>query len=109
MPMSQFESALPALERMCAQAVDALITRHKWDLLDRAEFARRALEQLRDGAASDARRAATHAYSRALYAACSGAEGFERQNHAYAELFRYLYDSALHRYPNMHEEAAQRA
>jgi RNA polymerase sigma factor (sigma-70 family) len=107
--MSQLESAHAVMERMCAQAVDGLLARHRWQLLDRAEFARRALDHLRSGAASDAQRAATHAYSLALHAACSGAEGFERQNRAYAELFRYLYDVALQRYPGAHEETAQRA
>jgi DNA-directed RNA polymerase specialized sigma24 family protein len=107
--MSQLESAHSAMERMCAQAVDGLLARHRWQLLDRAEFARRALDHLRSGAAGDAQRAATHAYSLALHAACSGAEGFERQNRAYAELFRYLYDIALQRYLGAHEETAQRA
>jgi hypothetical protein len=109
MPMSQVESDLPALERMCGKAVDLQLARHEWRLLERAEFARRALEYLRDGIAGDARRAATYAYSHALHAACSGAEGFERQNRAYTELFRYLYDSALHRYPDICDEATQRA
>jgi RNA polymerase sigma factor (sigma-70 family) len=97
------------MERMCAQAADGLLARRRWRLLDRAELARRALEHLRSGAASSAQRAATHAYSLALHAACSGGEGLERQNRAYAELFRYLYDIALQRYPGAHEEIAQHA
>jgi RNA polymerase sigma factor (sigma-70 family) len=107
--MSQLESAHAAMERMCAEAADGLLARHRWRLLDRAELARRALEHLRSGVARDAQRAATHAYSLALHAACSGAEGLERQNRAYAELFGYLYDIALQRCPGVHEEAAQRA
>jgi RNA polymerase sigma factor (sigma-70 family) len=107
--MSQLESARPALERLCGSAVDLLLARHEWRLLDRAEFIRRALLHLSDGVAGDAQRAATYAYSQALYMACSGAEGFERQNRAYTELFRYLYDSALHRYPDVYDEAAQHA
>jgi RNA polymerase sigma factor (sigma-70 family) len=107
--MSQLESAHAAMERMCAEAVDRLLARHSWQLLDRAEFARRALAHLRGGAASDAQRAATHAYALALHAACAGRDGVEQQNRAYAELFRYLYDIALQRYPNAHEEIAQRA
>src|SRR5262245_31105881 len=87
----------PLRPRLCAQAVDGLLARHDWQLLDRAEFVRRAHEHLRGGAASDAQRAATHAYSLALHSACSGAEGRERQNNAYGELFRYLYDIALQR------------
>jgi RNA polymerase sigma factor (sigma-70 family) len=107
--MSQLEGAHAAMERMCAEAVDRLLARHSWQLLDRAEFARRALTHLRGGAASDARRAATHAYSLTLHAACSGGDGVERQNRAYTELFRYLYDIALQRYPSAHEEIAQQA
>jgi DNA-directed RNA polymerase specialized sigma24 family protein len=107
--MPELESAHAAMERMCAEAVDGLLARHRWQLLDRAEFASRALDHLRGGGASDAQRAAIHAYSLALHAACSGSEGLERQNRAYAELFRYLYDIALQRYPITHEEIAQRA
>jgi RNA polymerase sigma factor (sigma-70 family) len=107
--MLQLDSADAALERLCAQAVDGLLARHHWQLLDRAEFVRRALEHLRGGAASEAQRAATHTYSLALHLACSGAEGRERQNHAYGELFRYLYDIALQRYPHTYEETAQHA
>ena len=107
--MSQMESAQAALERMCAEAADRLLARHRWRLLDRADLARRVLEHLRGGGAGDAQRAATHAYSLALHAACSGGEGRERQNRAYDELFRYLYDIALQRFPGAHEEIAQRA
>ena len=107
--MPQLESAHVAMERMCADAADGLLARRRWQLLDRSDLARRALGHLQSGAARDPQRAATHAYSMALHAACSGAEGLERQNHAYAELFRYLYDGALHRYPGIHEEVAQRA
>jgi RNA polymerase sigma factor (sigma-70 family) len=59
--------------------------------------------------AVDPQRAATHIYCQALYAACSGAEGAERQNQGYAELFRYLYDSARRRYPLDAAEIAQLA
>jgi RNA polymerase sigma factor (sigma-70 family) len=107
--MSQMESAHAAMERMCAEAVDGLLIRHRWQLLDRAEFARRALDHLRGGSTSDAQRATIHTYSLALHAACSGGEGAERQNRAYTELFRYLYDIALQRYPDAHEEITQRA
>jgi RNA polymerase sigma factor (sigma-70 family) len=111
--MSQLEGVQAAMERMCAEAVDGLLARHRWQLLDRAEFARRTLGHMRGDDASDkkraAQRAATHTYSLALHAACSGGEGIERQNRAYTELFRYLYDIALQRYPGPHEEIAQQA
>src|SRR6185503_12035538 len=109
MPMVEEEGDLSALEELCGKAVDLLLARREWQLLDRSEFRRRAWDYLRDGIASDAQRAAIYVYSQALHAACSGAEGLARQNRAYAELFRYLYDSALSRYPDVCDEAAQRA
>jgi DNA-directed RNA polymerase specialized sigma24 family protein len=107
--MLEEERDFSALEELCGKAVDLLLARREWRLLDRNDFARRAWNYLRDGIASNAQRAAIYAYSQALHAACSGAEGLERQNRAYTELFRYLYDSALARYPDVCDEAAQHA
>jgi RNA polymerase sigma factor (sigma-70 family) len=107
--MSQMERDSVVLEQRCRQAADALIERHRWQLLDREELARRALGYLRAGVAADPRRAATYTYSQALYTACSGIQGPERQNLAYTELFHYLYDSAYRRYPSVCDDATQRA
>jgi RNA polymerase sigma factor (sigma-70 family) len=98
-----------AIERQCAAASDALLARYSWRLLDREEFVRRAAGYLRAGTVPDAQRAAMHAYCWALHAACAGAEGSERRELAYAELFRYLYDSARRRYPLIAAEVAQDA
>jgi RNA polymerase sigma factor (sigma-70 family) len=49
------------------------------------------------------------AYSHALHRACSGRDGAEPQNAGYGELFRYLYEVAHWRYPDVGEEAAQSA
>jgi len=107
--MSQHDSALTMPERTYAPIVDALIARHGWQLLERGEFMRRTHEHLQTSGADDAGRVAVYVYSRALHAACAGGEGAERQNRAYTELFRYLYDCAAHRYAGTHEEVAQRA
>ncbi len=48
-PMSQMDCALLELEQMCGDAVDLLLDRHEWRLLERAEFLRRMLEHLRAG------------------------------------------------------------
>lgn len=95
--------------RRCSDAVDRLIARHGWQLLDREEFVRRADAHLCAGVAADPRRAAIYTYSHALHAACSGDEGAQRQNLGYTELFHYLYDSARHRYPDVCDDATQRA
>lgn len=96
-------------EQLCRAAVDHLIARYGWLLLNRDEFARRTLEHIRAGIAADPVRAAIYTYSHALHMACSGAEGDERQELSYTELSRYLYDSARRRYSDVAEDAAQSA
>ncbi|MDP9313262.1 MAG: sigma-70 family RNA polymerase sigma factor [Chloroflexota bacterium] len=107
--MESIEHDLGLLERQCREAVDALLARHAWQLLERDEYVRRTLYYFRAGVAADPLRAATYTYSHALYSACSGSEGHDRQNLAYTELSQYLYDCAYHRCPDVCEDATQRA
>ncbi len=107
--MLQTELQVDLLEEQCRSAAEGLLARHGWQLLDAAMLAQRTLDDLLSGSAVDPQRAAMHSYCQALYAACSGAEGADRQNQGYAELFRYLYDSARHRYPQDAAEIAQLA
>lgn len=107
--MLQTERDLDLLAEQCREAVQGLLSRYGWRLLDPETFAYRTLGLVADDTVADAQRAAIHTYCHALYTACSGAEGAERQNLAYAELFRYLYDSARRRYPDHAAEAAQLA
>lgn len=106
--MAQIASGLAALEPQCRAAVDRLVERHRWALLPQAEFVRRTAELLAAGQTSEPYRAAVAVYCRALHAACSGREGEQRQNLAYGELFRYLYDSAR-AYPDVREDVTQQA
>lgn len=78
-------------------------------MLGAEALAHRAEGHLCAGVASDARRAAFHAYCLALYEACSGGEGSERQELGYTELHRYLHDSARARYGDACDDVAQRA
>ena len=107
--MAIIQSEVSALETTCARAVDRLLARHRWRIVDRDELIRRACAQVVAGTTSDPGRAAVYVYSQALYAACSGAEGEERQRAAYAELYRYLFDLARWRYADVCEDAARRA
>jgi hypothetical protein len=107
--MSQAANKLSGLDHECRQAVAHLIARHDWQLLDCDEFVRRTLAELHTDVAADPQRAAIYTYSKALHLACSGADGPERQRRAYTELFRYLYDSARRRYPDVCHDAARRA
>lgn len=99
----------PTVEQDCAGAVDALLARHDWQLLDRQTFIDQSAEYLRAGVATSPTRAAMHTYSHALYRACSGQEGRRRQERGYRELFRYLYDAAYWRYRDVCDDATQRA
>jgi DNA-directed RNA polymerase specialized sigma24 family protein len=97
------------LDSQCEVAVARLLARHGWQLLEREEFVRRTVAHLRAGIAGDPRRAATYTYSLALHAACSGVDGPARRERGYTELHRYLYDSARRRYPDVCDDATQRA
>lgn len=108
MVMKQAAGAPPD-EQRCAEAVDALLERRGWRLLDRAAWIRQTLEALRAGVAGEPVQAAINRYSLALYRACAGEMGDDRREIAYAELFRYLYDSAASRYADVCEDATQRA
>jgi RNA polymerase sigma factor (sigma-70 family) len=107
--MAQMERDRATLLRDCHTAVDRLVDAWGWQLLGRDAWARQAADYVRAGSAATPGRAAMLVYSQALHAACSGAEGRPRQNQAYGELFRYLYAGALRRYPEIAEDAAQRA
>lgn len=93
----------------CLAVIDRLAATWGWQLLGREPWAHQAAELVRAGAAADPSRAAMLVYSQALHGACSGGEGRQRQNQAYGELFRYLYDGARRRYPEIAEDATQRA
>ncbi|MDQ4077970.1 MAG: hypothetical protein M3220_17200 [Chloroflexota bacterium] len=103
------QDELGCIEQGCRDAVDCLLARHDWHLLEREEFVCRSLEHLQGGIASDPYRAATYTYSQAMHRACSGIEGEQRQEQAYSELFRYLYDSASRRYGDLGAEVTQQA
>lgn len=89
------------LERQCRAAVDQLIARYHWRLLERDEFAARTIRHLRAGGASQPISAAIGVYCVALHAACSGAEDSPRQNQAYGELAHYLHSLTSMRFPDL--------
>ena len=95
------------LERQCAIVVERIIKEHDWRLLPPAELTRRALEQLRAGAAARPENATIGMDCIAMHAACSGAEGAQRQNQAYGELARYLYSLAGARFADLSQDARE--
>jgi RNA polymerase sigma factor (sigma-70 family) len=107
--MAQMERERATLLLASLAAVDRLAATWGWQLLGREAWARRAADLVGSGAAADLERAAMLVYSQALYSACSGSEGRQRQDQAYGELFRYLYAGARRRYAAIAEDITQRA
>ena len=101
------------LERQCRAIVDQLVVRYTWRLLERDELVQRALAGVRAGVTEQLVSATIAAYCVALHAACSGAEGPQRQNQAYDELARYLHNLTCMRFgdlrPDMREDVTQSA
>lgn len=97
------------LESKCWEAASRLVTRYRWQLLGPEELAGQIVAQIRADDAVQPYRAALHIYSHALYRACSGDEGEQRQNLGYAELRQYLYACAQRRYPDVCDDATQQA
>jgi RNA polymerase sigma factor (sigma-70 family) len=107
--MAQMERERATLLLASLAAVDRLAATWGWRLLGREAWARQAADLVGSGAAADPTRAAMVVYSQALYSACSGSEGRQRQDQAYGELFRYLYNGVRRRYPEIAEDITQRA
>ncbi len=107
--MAQMERDRATLLQACLAVVDRLAANRGWQLLEREAWARQAADLVRAGAAADPNRAAMLVYSQVLHTACSGSAGRQRQNHGYGELFRYLFDGARRRYPELAEDITQRA
>jgi len=107
--MAQMEHEQATLLHACLAVVDRLAITWGWQLLGRASWAQQAADLVQAGTAADPARAAMFMYSQVLHAACSGAEGRARQDLAYTELFRFLFESARRRYPAITEDVTQRA
>jgi len=95
------------LERQCAIAAERILKEHGWRLMQPADLARRALDQLRAGVADRPESAVIGAYCMAMHTACSDAEGALRQNQAYSELARYLYSLAGARFGDLSPDARE--
>jgi RNA polymerase sigma-70 factor (ECF subfamily) len=101
-----------SLNGACRRIAQALIEENGWSLLSEQELARRLLCAEPDACARaepELRRLAQHQYTLALYAACRQTQDAARRENAYCELHALLYRVALRRWPELAEDAAQRA
>jgi len=74
--------------------VAELMARRGWALLPVEELGARVREVLAAGTCPAPGAAVLFCYARVLYTACVGGEGRERQELAFRELFRYVYDNS---------------
>lgn len=107
--MAESEGEAVSLDDQCAAVVEQLLEHHEWQLVARDELVRQTCLAIQRGRANDARSAAVHTYCLALYRACSGVEGGERQNRGYTELYRYVQAVARTWYGELAAEVAQNA
>jgi RNA polymerase sigma factor (sigma-70 family) len=109
------EGLAPAVEpdadaaSACRAVVRALRERHGWAVLSEDEPVRLVLGAVSAGGPKSWAALAEHVYSIALHEACLEAADPARQWRAYEELHQQLYRVAFHRWPELAEDAAQRA
>jgi len=104
------QSSDPAFHQICRCLVRDLIERYEWALLSEDDLVDLVLSSARPGTSPDElERVAKHHYTRVLYEACRQSDDPRRRERAYRDLHRYLYRAAYHRWPELAEDATQRA
>ena len=94
----------------CRSAVSALAARGGWTCASVDELADRVWQAAGpDVSAATFHQLAKHHYSILLHAACSQQADPHQRDAAYADLHRLLYRAAYNRWPELAEDAAQRA
>jgi DNA-directed RNA polymerase specialized sigma24 family protein len=89
------------LYEQCRTVVKQVRLRHAWNLLDDEEYVQRIVACLALGEIAEPRKAAINVYCCCLYAACFGSQGEDRQEQAFIELHRYLYDISFREANNL--------
>lgn len=108
-----FNQPLHDPELIYLQTAERLIAQNQWQLLTAADLAALAageIQQARvEGREINILRCMRVIYSEALYLACSGGEGADRQDRGYTELFVYLLRVARRSAPDLGDEGAREA
>lgn len=100
----------PALLQSCRRVAHKLMKQYEWTLLPADDLAKQMRGAIKPEAPeAELERVAKHYYTHALYQACLQEEDRQRRDRAYRELSRYLYRAAYNRWPELAEDAAQRA
>jgi len=107
--MTERDLAEPSLPEHCRDVVRSVLAQHGWQLLAHGEFARQVVALLEAGVIAEPRAAAMYVYSLCLYAACSGAEGLDRQELGFTELYQYLYRLSFREHATLASDLRQEA
>ncbi len=94
----------------CKDIAQKLLQDYRWSLLSVEALARLIRHEVPASSSEDTlRRQAKHQYTIALYKACRQCEDSRRRERAYRDLHHYLYRAAYNRWPELAEDATQRA
>ena len=94
----------------CQRIVRALIEKYRWALLSDDELVERVLGSIESGISpTEVRRLAKHHYAIAMYEACRQVRDQDRREQGYHELSHYLFRAACRQWPELAEDASQRA
>jgi len=98
------------LRSACRHLVRALIQKHDWALLNEVDLVEAVLASAEPAAASiDLEKKIFQEYTLTLYQACRQASDPARRERGYYELSRFLYRAAHNRWPELAQDATQRA
>ena len=94
----------------CRSVVSALMARGAWAAVSEDELVDRVWSTaFPDASPATFDRLAKYHYSALLYVACFQKADAQRREVAFGDLFRFLYRAAYHRWPELAEDATQRA
>jgi RNA polymerase sigma factor (sigma-70 family) len=94
----------------CRRIVRALIEKYDWALLSEDELVELVLGSIQSEVApAKVEKLTKHQYTIALYEACRQAEDPDRRERGYHELHRFLFRAAYNKWPELAEDATQRA
>jgi len=94
----------------CRCVVRELIEKYDWALLQEDDLVALVLDSVQPAAPpAELKKQARHHYTTTLYEACRQDQDPARRERGYHELFRYLYRAAYNRWPELAEDATQRA
>ena len=105
-----------ALRLQCERTVQALVERYEWSLLPQDSLVELVLKEIAlPGLPTESvdvrciEKQVKHQYTAILYEACRQKDDLDRREQGYAELFRFLFRVAHNRWPELAQDATQRA